>query len=94
VLKNRRVPHAVAWVRKGFAAIEEYERAQEERRGRAASDDPDEVAMAVLQQPLEAPVLPASGDMWGISTLSFTLPPELRDRGGPIPPRERAKAKD
>jgi hypothetical protein len=90
-VKNRRVPHAVAWVRKGFAAIEEYERARD--RECLSSDDPDEVAMAVLER-AAAPLLPVSGDMWGISTLSFTLPPELRDRGAPIPPRHRAKPND
>jgi len=91
---QRRAPHAIAWVRRGFEVIETLERAQEDRRARAVCGDPHEAAQAALEEdrPPEPAMLPASGDLWGIPTLSFTLPEELRDRGGPLPhPARKAR---
>jgi hypothetical protein len=87
VAQKARTPHATAWIRRGFRVVEALEEAEEQRRNRARSADPNEVAQAALEEdrPSGAAMLPASGDLWGIPTLSFVLPEELRDRGGPLP---------
>lgn len=84
--QKARTLHAIAWIRRGFEVVEALEEAEEQRRKRARSTDPNEVAQAALEgDPASgAAMLPASGDLWGIPTLSFVLPEELRDRGGPL----------
>ena len=86
-MAEKRRPHAVAWIRSGFAVVEAIERAEEENRHRTYSGDPHEAAEAALATDSSPAgvALPASGDWWGVPTLSFVLPEELRDRGGPLP---------
>lgn len=70
--------HGAHWVRQGFALIEAYEAAQREREERARSGDPDAVAEAVLEGPVDTPILPASGDLFAFPTLS---PPRIPREG-------------
>ena len=65
---RKRISHGVRWVLLGFEAIEAYEGAREERRRREISADPDEIAMAALED-CAPPQLPVTGDSWGLPEL-------------------------